>query len=159
MNKLVSLLLLSFSSSAFAQEKLPEVGKHVAGNMNAMSMILSLLMVLVLIVVMAVIFKRLQPAIKQAQGLKIVTSLHLGTKERLVVVEVGEQQMLLGVTAGQISLIETLPEKLNVAAPLGTDLGQSVMSLLKGGQGNKTQQASHSDNTSQFSANTSTKES
>ncbi len=132
MNKLISVFLLVVSSPVFAEEEMPEVGKHVAANMDAMSMVLSLLLVLVVIVVSAMVLKRLQPGIKHAQGLKIVTNLHLGTKERLVVVEVGEQQLLLGVTAQQISLLKTLDAKLAVNAPLSADLSQSIMSLLKG---------------------------
>ncbi|WP_440875594.1 flagellar biosynthetic protein FliO [Thalassotalea sp. PLHSN55] len=133
MNKLISLLLLCASFEVFAQEDMPEVGKHVAStNMDAMSMVLSLLLVLGVIVISALVLKRFQPGLKQVQGLKVVTSLHLGAKERIVVVEVGDKQLLLGVTAQQISLLETLPEKLPQNAPLSADFSQSILSVLKG---------------------------
>jgi flagellar protein FliO/FliZ len=108
-----------------------EVGKHVAANMDAMSMILSLLMVLVVIIISAVILKRFQGVRHSINGLKIVTSLHLGAKEKLVVVQAGEKQLLLGVTAQQISLLETLDEPLISAKENSVDFAQSIAKLLK----------------------------
>lgn len=129
------------SQSAVASgEKLPssaevtapvEVGKHVTANMDAMSMILSLLMVLVVIIISAVILKRFQGVRHSINGLKIVTSLHLGAKEKLVVVQAGEKQLLLGVTAQQISLLETLDEPLISAKENSVDFAQSIAKLLK----------------------------
>ncbi|MBA6417472.1 flagellar biosynthetic protein FliO, partial [Colwellia sp. 6M3] len=107
-----------------------EVGKHVTANMDAMSMILSLLMVLVVIVISAVILKRFQGVRHSINGLKIVTSLHLGAKEKLVVVQAGNKQLLLGVTAQQISLIETLDEPLIAAKENSVDFAQSIAKLL-----------------------------
>lgn len=40
-------------------------------------------------------------------GMKVVSSLALGMKEKLVLVQVGEQQLLLGVTPTNISRIES----------------------------------------------------
>lgn len=108
-----------------------EVGKHVAANMDAMSMILSLLMVLVVIIISAVILKRFQGVRHSINGLKIVTSLHLGAKEKLVVVQAGEKQLLLGVTTQQISLLETLDEPLISAKENSVDFAQSIAKLLK----------------------------
>lgn len=108
-----------------------EVGKHVTANMDAMSMILSLLMVLVVIVISAVILKRFQGVRHSINGLKIVTSLHLGAKEKLVVVQAGNKQLLLGVTTQQISLIETLDEPLIAAKENSVDFAQSIAKLLK----------------------------
>ena len=119
--------------TALVEEKAApvEVGKHVTANMDAMSMILSLLMVLVVIVVSAVILKRFQGVRHSINGLKIVTSLHLGAKEKLVVVQAGDKQLLLGVTAQQISLIETLDEPLISPKENSVDFAQSIAKLLK----------------------------
>jgi flagellar protein FliO/FliZ len=111
-------------------EDTPQVGKHVMANMNASSMILSLLMVLVLIFICALILKRFNLVQQGVSELKMVASLPLGSKERVVVVQVGEQQFMLGVTSQQINLIETLPEPL-LTKPKGSgDLPKSVLSLL-----------------------------
>ncbi|KAG1246504.1 hypothetical protein G6F65_020649 [Rhizopus arrhizus] len=49
--------------------------------------------------------------------MKLVASLSVGAKERVVVVEVNGQQLLLGVTAGGINTLHTLPEPLPPPAP------------------------------------------
>jgi len=108
-----------------------EVGKHVTANMDAMSMIMSLLMVLAVIVVSAMVLKRFQGAQQAINGLKIVTSLHLGSKEKLVVVQAGEKQLLLGVTPQQITLLETLDEPLVTSKESSVDFAQSLAKLLK----------------------------
>ena len=70
-----------------------EVGRHVLSNIDAGSMILSLLAVLVAIVVAAWLLKKLQVGGTTVNGLNVVSSLNLGTKERLVVVQVGKKQL------------------------------------------------------------------
>ncbi len=133
---LVALLpwfLSAFVSAAEVTDKSAsvEVGKHVTANMDAMSMILSLLMVLAVIVVSAIILKRFQSVQQSFNGLKIVTSLHLGAKEKLVVVQSGDKQLLLGVTAQQITLLETLEQPLVVGQDKPFDFSQSIAKLLK----------------------------
>lgn len=108
----------------------PQVGKHVMANMNAGSMILSLLMVLGLIVICAFVLKRFNLTQQSVSQLKVVTSLRLGTKERVMVVQVGEQQLLLGVTSQQITLLETLPETLPQQNNKAAELPKNILSLL-----------------------------
>lgn len=88
----------------------PEVGKHVMANTDAGSMILSLLMVLALIFISALVLKRFKLTQQNTGQLKVVASLSLGVKERLIVAQVGEQQLVLGVTPQQITLIKSLEE-------------------------------------------------
>lgn len=125
-------LLIGFSVMAqdALQQPAPEVGKHVAGNMDATSMIISLIMVLGLIVASAIVLKRFQPQAGFGKGLKVITSLHLGAKEKLVVVQAGEQQMLLGVTAHNVSLIQVLEKPLEVDAPLNNEFSQQIAKFL-----------------------------
>ena len=54
---------------------------------------------------------------RPADGLRVVASLQLGAQERAVVVEVGGQQLLLGVTAAGISRLHELPQPLPPAEP------------------------------------------
>jgi len=99
------------SSQAVAPDS-PEVGKHVMANVDPGNMILSLLMVLVVIIVSALILKRFNFVQQSTKQMNIVASLSLGAKERLIVVQVGEQQMVLGVTQQQITLIDHLAKPL-----------------------------------------------
>jgi flagellar protein FliO/FliZ len=98
-------------------EPAPKVGKHVMANTDAGSMILSLLMVLALIGVSAYVLKRFNITQQQSGQLKVVASLSLGVKERIVVAQVGEQQLLLGVTPQQITLIKSLEEPIDSSQP------------------------------------------
>ncbi|WDE03973.1 flagellar biosynthetic protein FliO [Thalassomonas viridans] len=113
------------------QAPVAEVGKNVGANMDSMSFILSFLMILALIFICAMLLKKFQPGLQQQSGLKIVTSLSLGAKERIVVVQAGEQQLLLGVTAQQITLLDSLEEPLAQGTPVTGELGQSFAKLLR----------------------------
>ncbi len=103
-----------------------EVGRHVMGNMDAGSMIVSLLLVLLAIVIAAWILKKLQVGGSTANGLKVITSLNLGSKERLVVVQVGEKQLLLGLTGQQINLLDTLDEPIEIKSGVPIELSQTL---------------------------------
>ena len=101
-------------------EQTPQVGKHVQANMNANSMILSLLMVLGLIIISALVLKRFNLTQQSSNQLKVIANLSLGAKERLVVVQIGEEQLVLGVCPQQISLLKSLenPIDLKTGKPL-----------------------------------------
>lgn len=98
-------------------QQAPEVGKHVMANTDAGSMILSLLMVLALIGVCTLVLKRFNLTKQNTGQLKVIASLSLGVKERLIVAQVGEQQLLLGVTPQQITLIKSLEEPIDASNP------------------------------------------
>jgi len=119
------------------KEIMPEVGKHAGASMDAMTMIVALLMVLMLIIVSAFILKRFQPKSNDNKGLKIITTMQLGSKERLVVVQVGDKQQLLGVTSGQITLLDTLEQPLEIPSPMSSELGKSLVSLVQNHVTNK----------------------
>jgi flagellar protein FliO/FliZ len=74
---------------------------------------MALLLVLGLILGLAWLLRRLPGAgFRPSEGLHVVASLQLGAKERAVVVEVGGQQLLLGVTPAGISRLHELPQPL-----------------------------------------------
>lgn len=131
MRILSALIGLFFNTLAFAQEKSPVVGSHISGGVNAVSMILSLLMVLAVIVVSAYMLKRFNVIQNTTQNLKVVASLPLTAKEKLVVVQVGEKQILLGVTSQQINLIESLDEPLVIQNVSANEQNNSIWDFLK----------------------------
>ncbi len=118
------------SMSALAQEEAVQVGKHANTNLDAGSMIVSLLMVLALIIISAFILKKFKLSTETVSGMKVITSLSLGPKERLVVVEIQQQQVLLGVTAQQITLLKTLDEPMIVEKSASTSMKNSMNSTL-----------------------------
>lgn len=129
----VMILLSSYllSASVSAQDTPAVVGNKVGANMDAMTMIVSLLLVLGLIVILALLVKRFQPMIQMNSGLKVVSSLSLGAKERIVVVQVGENQLLLGVTSEQICLLEKLESPLKAERSSSVENDNSLLSLFK----------------------------
>ncbi len=85
--------------------------------------LVGLILVLGLILGLAWLLKRMPGVglgLRANDQLRVVTSLSVGTKERLLVVEVGGEQLLVGVTAGGINTLHRLPEPLPpvVAPPL-----------------------------------------
>lgn len=112
-------------------EQAPQVGKHVMANMNASSMILSLLMVLGLIIICALVLKRFNLTQQNSAQLKVIASLSLGAKERIVVVQIGEEQLVLGVSPQQISLLKNLETPIDIQAGKPLALSTNVLSFLQ----------------------------
>jgi flagellar protein FliO/FliZ len=119
------------TSESLTGEKTPEVGKHVLANMNASSMILSLLMVLGLIIISALVLKRFNLTQQNSSQLKVIASLSLGTKERVIIVQIGEEQLVLGVCPQQISLLRNLETPIDIQAGKPLALTGNVLSFLQ----------------------------
>ena len=91
----------------------PQVSQDAAAAPSLFGAVLALLAVLALVIGLGWLLKRLPGSgFRPAEGMKVVASLSVGAKERVVVIEVNGQQLLLGVTAGGINTLHTLPEPL-----------------------------------------------
>jgi flagellar protein FliO/FliZ len=77
-------------------------------------MVLALFAVLVVIVVLASLLKRFNLKFQGASGMKVLSSVSLGAKERLVIVDVGGEKLLLGVTQQSIDCLKELPSDINL---------------------------------------------
>lgn len=105
------IALLAFAAPA-AKAATP-VGQHAASASGLFGAFFTLLLVLGLIIGLGWLLKRMPGgAFRPAEGLKVVASINVGAKERVVVVDVNGQQLLLGITAGGISTLHQLPEPL-----------------------------------------------
>lgn len=87
----------------------------------------ALLLVVALIVALAWLLRKMPGlGLRSAPGLQLVASLAVGAKERLVVVSVGREQLLLGVGSNGIHnlyhLSEPLPMPVPTTAPTFADL-------------------------------------
>lgn len=126
------VMCLLMSANTLAAEKSVEVGKHVSSNTNATSMILALLLVLIVVIACAYVLKKFQVTAQGSnKNLQVVSNLHLGTKERVVVVKVADKQLLLGVTAQQITLLDTLEKPLDIPPSKPELFEKSVINLFK----------------------------
>lgn len=76
------------------------------GSGAVLEMVLGLGAVVALILVLAWAARRINVLPGQRAGMQVVAVLPLGQRERAVLVQVGEQQLLLGVSAQQVTLLE-----------------------------------------------------
>ncbi|MEL4429174.1 flagellar biosynthetic protein FliO [Shewanella mangrovisoli] len=80
----------------------------------AASMLGGLILVLLLIFALAYLLRRFNLVPTNHSVLKTLAVTSLGQKERLVLVQVGEQQYLLGVSGQQVNLIDKLAEPIEI---------------------------------------------
>ncbi|QIL84831.1 flagellar biosynthetic protein FliO [Vibrio sp. HDW18] len=92
----------------------------------------SLLLVIGLILFLAWLLKRMRvPVFGQSNGLSVVKQLPVGTKERVMIIQAGEQQYLIGVTSQSIQLLAQLEQPLPQEAQLSSPFSNQLMQLLK----------------------------
>ena len=107
------LALLSLNSEAAQTSALPPpplVASPVSSS-GVLQVLLGLALVLAAIAGTAWLLKRFVPGQSAAGGvLKLVGGLMVGPKERLVLVEIGETWLLLGVAAGQVNTLHSMPK-------------------------------------------------
>jgi flagellar protein FliO/FliZ len=99
---------------------------------SSVSMLFGLLLVLGLIVCVAWLFKRsgLAPAMHPSAAAKIVGGVSVGNRERIVVVEVGDQWIVVGVAPGRITALSTMTKQ--ESAPADTaPVGRNFASWMK----------------------------
>ncbi len=104
----VSLLALPVTALAQTEQKAIVSGNDIG------AMVLALFAVLVVIVVLASLLKRFNLKFQGASGMKVLSSVSLGAKERLVIVDVGGEKLLLGVTQQSIDCLKELPSDINL---------------------------------------------
>lgn len=109
--------LLAFPFSVLAAEPVvtattaaaPVVGSGIGGQLT--QLVLGLLLVLGLIFGLAWLLRRVQHAgPRQGQVIELISSRALGARDRLVLVQVGNEQILLGLTPGRITPLHVLKE-------------------------------------------------
>ncbi|HBB4103810.1 flagellar biosynthetic protein FliO [Escherichia coli] len=93
----------------------------------------ALIAIIALILAAAWLVKRLGFAPKRTgvNGLKICASASLGARERVVVVDVEDARLVLGVTAGQINLLHKLPPSAPTEEIPQPDFQSVMKNLLK----------------------------
>lgn len=100
MKTMPGLSLLAASPAAWA----------AGGNAGVAGMLLSLLFILGLFVLAAWLVKRYLPQVGRPGPVKVVGATLVGPRERVVVVEVEDTWLVLGVGGGQVRTLHTLPK-------------------------------------------------
>ena len=131
-----SLLLLA-PLTALAAEPVakaattPVAGSDIGGQL--VQLMLGLLLVVGLIFALAWLLRRVQQIGPRGnQAIKLVASQALGPRDRLLLVQVGGEQILLGISAGRIAPLHVLKEPVPLAdgAPATPEFAQRLMELL-----------------------------
>lgn len=128
---LAALPLAAWAAEPVAQAAAAPVGGSVGGQLT--QMVLGLLLVVGLIFVLAWLMRRVQnigPG--NAQVIEMIGSRALGPRDRLVLVQVGEEQILLGITPGRITPLHVLktPVQTTQSQPATPEFAQRLMELL-----------------------------
>lgn len=119
MNKVLGLVL-ALPFSVLAAEPVatvaaaPAVSSGVAGQLT--QLVLGLLLVLGLIFFLAWLLRRVQQAGPAGKGqvIELIGSRALGPRDRLMLVQVGNEQILLGLSPGTITALHVLKEPVQV---------------------------------------------
>jgi flagellar protein FliO/FliZ len=111
------LALLS-SPAAVAPDKLNTWGANAPSPLADIGQLaISLLIVIVLIVIAGWLFRRMRGVTAGgANPLRVVGQLTLGRRERVVLIEAGDKQLLLGVAPGRVEALHVLEERVEPPA-------------------------------------------
>jgi len=127
--KRLACLLLVFTPPGWAGD----LRANVTGTstLSLLQVSLSLVIVLIAIFSIAWLARRVMPAHQSNGVLRIVGGVHLSNRERVVVLEIGEQWVVVGVTPNQVSALHTLPrQEINQTATQATDFSRHLLDRL-----------------------------
>ncbi|AGE26675.1 MULTISPECIES: flagellar biosynthetic protein FliO [Pseudomonas] len=127
----LALPLSALAAEPVAKAAAPVVGGSVGGQLT--QLVLGLLLVVGLIFVLAWVMRRMQrigPG--NGQVIEMIGARALGPRDRLVLVQVGGEQILLGITPGRITPLHVLKNPVNVdtSTPATPEFAQRLMELL-----------------------------
>ncbi len=94
----------------------------------------SLIFVIALILFFAWVLKRMRfTGVVGSPGsnIGIVKQLSVGTKERVAVIQVGEEQFLIGITSQNINMLSKLEKPLDIEKPTLTPFSTQLSQLMK----------------------------
>jgi flagellar protein FliO/FliZ len=136
MRAFCSLFLLAPLTALAAEPAAKAVATPVAGSDiggQLVQLLLGLLLVIGLIFALAWVMRRVQQIGPRGnQAIRLVASQALGPRDRLLLVQVGGEQVLLGISAGRITPLHVLKEPVSLEAtePATPEFAQRLMELL-----------------------------
>lgn len=109
---LVTLLLLLPVVAGAAETTTPLAGSSGVSPGYFLKLIAALIFVVAVFFAFAWVIKKLNRLPTGVQSLKVVSGLSLGSREKILVVQVGDEQLLIGVTPGSVTCLHNLQKKL-----------------------------------------------
>ncbi len=122
----------SVVNSAYNPSRVPS--QSVSGSANLLSLMLGLILIVLLILALGWLARRMgQGGLLGNKHIKLLSAMPLGTRERLVLVDVAGQQLLLGVTATQITHLHAFAEPvIDPDAPVApSDFSRKLLSFMQ----------------------------
>lgn len=105
-------------------------------NSGILEMMVGLIFVVILIFGLAWLYKRLGTnALGLNNVIKVIAAMSLGNRDRIALIEVGEKQMLIGISPGRISTLHVFDEQVEFASnkePSESDFANKLQSVLAG---------------------------
>lgn len=132
---LIGLLWLTLvSCGSLAQEAAAVVSKETAKVPAAIpgvgQIVISLALVVGLVILLAFLYKKMQLRMPGSKHFKVVATLNVGTRERLLVIEMQGKQRVIGVTASNVNFLFELETPLT-EEKLASDFHTQLQSFLK----------------------------
>ncbi|WP_439859046.1 flagellar biosynthetic protein FliO [Pseudomonas sp. MBLB4136] len=137
-------VILAWPLTAWAAEPAAPAAPSLAESGMAgqlLQLLLGLLLVIGLIFLLAWVMRRVQQVgPRGGQVIRILATQALGPRDRLVLVQVGQEQVLLGLTPGRITPLHVLAEPVALpdGQPASTEFAQRLMELLGKDQKDRT---------------------
>ncbi|MCB1947868.1 MAG: flagellar biosynthetic protein FliO [Burkholderiales bacterium] len=127
------LLTCPLAVFAEAEPRNPIQPESVIAAESITKMITGLLLVLAIILIVAWLLKRFANIPATATGhIKIVAAASIGQRERVVIVEIGETHLVLGVTPGQINTLHSMEKtSLHATGQVTEKSGEQFSEVLK----------------------------
>ncbi|HUI61605.1 MAG TPA: flagellar biosynthetic protein FliO [Steroidobacteraceae bacterium] len=107
---------------------------HAGGVSELVHVIVALVLVLGVVLLLATLVRRARAlTMRGSQLLEVLAEVPLGTKERAVLMRVGNTQLLVGVAPGRVNALHVLADPVEPAAPSGarTPAAPTFQALLR----------------------------
>ncbi len=128
------LSVLFYASVSVAESSAASIGESVARPSEYFGQImLSLVLVLLIIFLAAWILRRYSRFPGVADGnLKVIGALSVGQRERILLLQVGQEQIVVGVTSNKITTLHQLEEPVQVKdnAPMSSQFSKRLQEAL-----------------------------
>ncbi|SDO25389.1 flagellar biosynthetic protein FliO [Pseudomonas jinjuensis] len=146
MNRLIAFLAL-LPALAIAEETPAPAIVHAtttpgmitgSAGTQLMQLLFGLVLVVALIFLLAWLLRRVQQVTPRGnQVIRVLSTQPLGPRDRLVLVQVGKEQILLGLTPGRITPLHVMQEPVHLAdsEPASPDFARGLLELLNKDKG------------------------
>lgn len=110
------LFYLFLPMSAFAEQQ-AKISSDFSGSAYMMQLTVGLIIVLLGVVALAWIMKRMSGIQRSASGnIRVLEGLAIGPRERIVLIQAGDEQLLVGIAPGNIQKLHVMEQPVEVSS-------------------------------------------